>query len=78
EVVKIQKKYSRIHGKTAVASWAALGSLLIPSLVPFLGTAAPFVLAAKYTSNKLDERAEKRGHAKSLLGVLATVKNDAV
>jgi hypothetical protein len=74
EIVKIQKKYSRIHGKTAVASWTALGALMIPSLAPFLGTAAPLVLAAKYASNKLDERAEKRSHAKSLLGVLATTK----
>lgn len=77
EIVKIQKKYNAVHGKTAVASWTALGALIIPSLAPFLGTAVPLALAMKYVSNKREERAEKRSHAKSLLGVLATTRNAA-
>ena len=75
EMKKIEQKYNRMHGQTAIGSWVALGSLLIPSLAPFLGGAAPVAVATKYIFNKLDERKEKRNHAKSLLGVLATTRN---
>lgn len=74
EVRKIQNRYSRIHGQTAVAAWAALGAVLIPSLSPFLGAAVPLAVAAKYAWNKIEERSEKKALSKSLMGVLASAK----
>jgi hypothetical protein len=69
----VQAKYNRIHGQTAVLALAAAGAAFIPSLAPFLGTAAPFALSAKYGRDKIEELAEKRGLTQSLIGVLATV-----
>jgi hypothetical protein len=67
----VQSKYNRIHGQTAALALAAAGAALIPALAPFLGTAAPFALAAKYGRDKIEELAEKRALTQSLVGVLA-------
>ncbi len=76
-VKEIQSKYSRIHGKTAVAGWAAVAAMFIPSLAPFLGTMAPFALATKYTWDKIGEVAKKKKLSKSLMGVLSLTKTQS-
>ncbi len=74
DLVRIEAKYERIHGQTAVTAIAAAGTALIPSLAPFLGLAAPLALATKYAWDKIAERAEKGAMTKSLVGVLAAVR----
>lgn len=75
EIRDVRDRYSRIHGQTAVSAWASLGAMLIPSLAPFLGVAAPLAIATKYAYNKVEERSEKKVLSKSLMGVLACVKS---
>ncbi len=71
----IEDKYRRLHGLTLAASAASLAATLIPALAPFLAVAAPLVLGLGYAKNKLDERAERREAACSLLGVLSSAAN---
>lgn len=73
---EIQSKYARIHGQTAVAAWAAVGAALIPSLAPFVGTAAPLALAGKYVWDKVAEQSDRRRLSRSLMGVLSAAKRD--
>ena len=75
ELRRVQEKYNRVHGQTAVLAVAAAGAALIPALAPFLGGAAPLVLAAKYGHDKVGELAEKRTLTQSLVGVLAAAKS---
>jgi hypothetical protein len=77
QLKEIQPKYARIHGQTAVAAWAAVGAALIPSLAPFVGTAAPLALASKYAWDKAAERSERRRLSRSLVGVLSAAKREA-
>jgi hypothetical protein len=70
----VQRRYNRMHGQTAVLAIAAAGAALVPALAPFLGSAAPFALAAKYGRDKVEELAEKRCLSQSLIGVLATAR----
>ena len=72
---RLQEKYNRIHGQTAVLAAAAAVAALIPALAPFLGIAAPFALAAKYGRDKIEEIAENRTLTQSLMGVLATARS---
>ncbi len=74
EIKPIQTEYKRLHVKTAVAAWVSVAAMFIPSLAPFIGTAAPVALVAKYAMDKIDERRKKRESAKSLMGVLASAK----
>lgn len=75
EMRTLQKKYNRVHGQTAVLALAAAGAALIPALAPFLGSAAPLVLATKYGHDKVAELGEKRTLTQSLVGVLAVTKS---
>jgi hypothetical protein len=74
ELRRIRTKYARIHGETAVLAIGAAGAALIPALAPFLGSAVPFALAAKYGHDKVAELAEKRTLTRSLIGVLAAAR----
>lgn len=64
------------HVQTLVLGAGTLGAMLIPSLMPLLGVAAPFALAAKYTHDKLHEIRQERNLRQSMIGVLASAKDD--
>ncbi len=68
---KIQEKYQRSYGQTAVGAWAAAGATLIPTLAPFIGTAVPFAVVAKYAWDKKEEILELKAAQRSLIGVVA-------
>jgi hypothetical protein len=72
---KLQERYNRVHGYTAVMTVLA-GAALIPALGPVLGGAAPIVLAGKYIKDKIDERAERGTLTRSLVGVLAAARRE--
>ncbi len=74
ELRKIQSKYNRTHGQTAILSLASAGAALMPALAPLLGSVVPLALAGKYWHDKASELSEKRAFTKSLLGVLAVSK----
>lgn len=76
DIKEIQDRYSRKFTRTAVLSWSALGGSLIPSLAPYLGIGAPFMLAAQYAWDKVEERIDKKKAARSLFGVLARARNE--
>ena len=75
ELKEIQSKYQAKHTLTAVASWAELGATILPSIAPFLGTAAPLALAAKYGWDKIEELATKRAKSKSMMGIISSLRN---
>lgn len=70
-IKEIQEKYQAKYGQTAVGAWAAAGAAFIPALAPFVGTAAPFAVAAKYAWDKIAETSERRAAERSLVGVVA-------
>lgn len=70
-IKEIQEKYQAKYGQTAVGAWAAAGAAFIPALAPFIGTAAPFAVAAKYAWDKIAETKERRAVERSLIGVVA-------
>jgi hypothetical protein len=76
ELRAIQAKHARSHAQTAALAVATLGGALMPALAPLLGMAAPVVLAAKYAYDKSNEVSEERARERSLLGVLASARND--
>ena len=70
-IKEIQEKYQTSYSLTAVGAWAAAGAAFIPALAPFVGTAAPFALAAKYAWDKIAETKERDAAERSLIGVVA-------
>ncbi|MGD2095720.1 MAG: hypothetical protein PVH77_12005 [Phycisphaerales bacterium] len=74
EMRSIQKKYNRAHGQSLILGTGALGAMLIPALMPLLGSVAPLALAGKYGHDKVAELQEKRELTHSLIGVLASAK----
>lgn len=71
-----QEKYNSVHGQTLITGSLALGAMLMPALMPLLGSAAPLALAAKYGYNKIAELRERRELTQSLIGVLASARGD--
>ncbi|WDT75602.1 MAG: hypothetical protein MPW16_20335 [Candidatus Manganitrophus sp.] len=76
EMQAIQRKYKSAHGQTLALAAGAFGAMIMPALMPLLGTAAPLALAAKYGYDKVAELREKRDLTHSLIGVLASAKSD--
>ena len=76
EMRAIQEKYNSVHGQTLVLGAGAFGAMVMPALMPLLGTAAPLALAAKYGYDKVAEIRENRELTHSLIGVLASAKSD--
>jgi hypothetical protein len=81
-LTEIERRYA--PKKTAAYAGGLIGvgaaatALLLPSLAPLLGAAAPTVAIAGaawgYGREKVGEKVEKQQAAKSMLGVLATVR----
>lgn len=71
EISRIEKKYSKLHGGSAVMSWATAAGMYVPLLAPYLGVSAPLVLLMKYGWDKVNENEERKKAARSLMGVLA-------
>ncbi|MEW8048892.1 MAG: hypothetical protein AB2809_00840 [Candidatus Thiodiazotropha sp.] len=70
-IKKIQEKYQKNYGQTAVGAWVAAGAAFIPALASFIGTAAPFTVAAKFAWDKVAEIEERHAAERSLIGVVA-------
>lgn len=72
----LQEKYSAKHKYTALMGAGTLSVTMFPVLTPFVA-ALPIGLAsvtAKYGMDKLEERSEKRTHARSMMGVLSVAR----
>jgi hypothetical protein len=79
-VREVEEEYQRRHAKTGVASLITAVATFAPVLAPVLGivpgTAAALVLAAKYGSDKIDERAALRQLSQSLFGILGAAQKE--
>ncbi|CAP50401.1 hypothetical protein EIQ06_02925 [Xanthomonas campestris pv. campestris] len=81
-LTEIERKYApkkaAAYAGGLIGVGAAATAVLLPSLAPLLGAAAPTVALAGaawgYGKEKIGEKVEKRQAAKSMLGVLATVR----
>lgn len=77
-VREIEDDYQRRHSKTAAISLITGAVTIAPVLAPIVGivpgVAATLLIAAKYASDKLDERSELRKLSRSLLGVLSDAR----
>lgn len=71
EILRIEKKYSKLHGGSAAMSWVTAAGMYVPLLAPYLGVSAPLALLMKYGWDKVNESEERRKAARSLMGVLA-------
>ncbi|WP_267102468.1 hypothetical protein [Xanthomonas sacchari] len=81
-LTEIERKYApkkaAAYAGGLIGVGAAATAVLLPSLAPLLGAAGPTVALAGaawgYGKEKIGEKVEKRQAAKSMLGVLATVR----
>lgn len=78
EISRIEKKYSKLHGRSAVMSWATAAGMYVPLLAPYLGVSAPLALLMKYGWDKVNESKERRKAARSLMGVIAYAREKTV
>ena len=76
EVLKIEDKYKPKYSGMAVQGWLSVGALLVPHIAPLVSVVAPTLLAGRYAQTKIEERREKRKLANSLLGIVATAKDN--
>lgn len=78
QVEVFNDKYNAKHKYTALIGAGTLGVTMFPVLAPFLGALLPLGLASvtgKYTSDKLEEKAEGKNFSHSMMGVLSLAKN---
>lgn len=75
-IAEIQSKYKKLHTQTALAGWVTLAVGLIPTLAPFVSATGPITIGLKYAHDKLNEGQERKQASKSLIGILATAKNE--
>jgi hypothetical protein len=69
---KLEEKYKPKFVGMAAKGWATVGALLMPYLTPLIATVSGLGLGGSYLQAKLEQRAERRELASSLIGVLAT------
>jgi len=75
-VQEISAKYSRLYGNTCVVSWVTLAATFLPVLAPFAGLVSPLALVGKYAWDKTGEIEEKKQLSHSLMGVLASAREN--
>ncbi len=77
-VKEISDKYALLYKKTLVSSWVTLAATFVPALAPFVGLmySLSSAIAGKYVWDKVDERKEKKKLSHSLMGVLASAKEN--
>ena len=77
QVSALKDKYAAKHKYTALIAGGTLGVTMLPVLAPFLGALLPLGVAAagKYTSDKLDETAERKRISHSMMGVISLAKS---
>jgi hypothetical protein len=76
KVSMLNDKYAAKHKYTALIVGGTLGVTMMPVLAPFLSVLLPIggLSTVKYVSDKLDEKAERKGISNSMMGVISLAK----